>query len=56
LAKVDPFAGSAVRFTVAPTGKDAVQVVAQLLIPEGELLTVPAPPPAFVTVREADPG
>jgi hypothetical protein len=49
-AKVDPAAGVAVRLTVAPLSKFAEQLVPQL-IPEGVLVTVPAPVPAGVTVR-----
>jgi len=46
---VDPF-GVAVRVTVVPLGKLAVQVVEQPS-PPGELDTVPAPVPAKFTVR-----
>jgi len=47
--KVEPVVGVAVSETVADDAKLALQVVPQL-IPAGELVTVPAPPPLFVTV------
>ena len=46
--KVEPAAGVAVSVTVAPSAKDALQVAPQL-IPEGLLVTVPEPLPAFKT-------
>src|SRR5438876_9580094 len=48
--KVEPAAGAAVSVTAVPFVKLAVQVAPQL-IPAGELLTVPFPVPAGVTVR-----
>ena len=52
-AKSDPFVGVAVSVTVVPKLKLAVQLVAQFEIPPGELLTLPVPVPALVTVRFA---
>lgn len=52
-AKVDPPVAFAVKVTALPAVKFAVQVSAQLLIPAGELLTVPLPAPDFMTVRVA---
>jgi hypothetical protein len=49
-AKVDPAAAVAVRVTEVPLLKLAEQVVPQLM-PAGELVTVPVPAPAFVSVR-----
>lgn len=49
-AKVDPCAGVAVRVTCVPESKGALQVVPQLM-PAGELVTVPDPVPASVTVN-----
>jgi hypothetical protein len=49
-AKVDPAAGVAIMPTVAPEVKSAAQVDPQLM-PDGELVTVPDPLPARVTVR-----
>ena len=46
----DPLAAVAVRVTLVPDTNDAEHVVPQL-IPEGELVIVPVPPPAKVTVR-----
>src|SRR5207247_9299048 len=48
--KVEPAAGAAVSVTAVPLAKLAEQVAAQL-IPAGELVTVPLPVPAGVTVR-----
>jgi hypothetical protein len=47
-AKVEPALGVAVRVTAVPGAKLALQVVPQL-IPEGLLVTVPVPVPAFFT-------
>ena len=52
-AKVEPFAAEAVKVTVVPSMKSAVQLALQLEMPPGELLTVPLPVPTVVTVREA---
>ena len=48
--KVEPAAAVAVSVTVVPLAKLAEQVAPQL-IPTGELVTVPLPVPAGVTVR-----
>src|SRR6058998_602398 len=48
--KVEPAAGAAVSVTAVPLVKLAAQVAPQV-IPAGELLTVPLPVPAGVTVR-----
>src|SRR5215471_16599775 len=48
-AKVDPAAGAAVRVTMVPEVSEVEQVVPQLM-PEGELVTVPLPAPALLTV------
>src|SRR5439155_6091994 len=48
--KVEPAAGVAVRVTAVPLAKLTEQVAPQL-IPTGELVTVPLPVPAGVTVR-----
>ena len=48
--KVEPAAAVAVRVTAVPLVKLAEQVAPQL-IPTGELVTVPLPVPAGVTVR-----
>jgi hypothetical protein len=48
-AKSESAAGDAVRVTAVPFVKDAEHVPPQL-IPLGELVTVPLPVPAFVTV------
>src|SRR5947199_7725114 len=48
--KVEPAAGAAVSVTAVPLVKLAAQVAPQV-IPPGELLTVPFPVPAGVTVR-----
>ena len=50
--KVYPVCGAAVRVTVVPLVKFAEQVEPQL-IPEGELVTVPVPEPAGVTVNDS---
>jgi hypothetical protein len=49
---VDPAAGVAVSVTVVPSAKSKEHVVPQL-IPAGELVTVPWPAPAFVTLSAA---
>ena len=48
--KVDPAAGVAVSVTAVPLVKLAAQVAPQVM-PAGELVTVPLPVPAWVTVR-----
>src|SRR5207247_6746272 len=48
--KVEPAAGVAVSVTAVPLAKLAVHVAPQV-IPAGELVTVPLPVPAGVTVR-----
>ena len=48
--KVEPAAGAAVSVTAVPLVKLAAQVAPQV-IPAGELVTVPLPVPAGVTVR-----
>src|SRR5439155_10840692 len=48
--KVEPAAGAAVSVTAVPFVKLAAQVAPQV-IPPGELVTVPLPVPAGVTVR-----
>jgi hypothetical protein len=48
--KMEPVAAVAVRLTIWPEGKGALQVAPQL-IPAGLLVTVPLPAPAFVMVR-----
>ena len=48
--KVEPAAGAAVSVTAVPLAKLAEQVAPQV-IPAGELVTVPLPVPAGVTVR-----
>src|SRR5205807_9667721 len=48
--KVAPAAGAAVRVTTVPVVR-AVEQVAPQEIPAGELVTVPLPAPALVTVR-----
>jgi hypothetical protein len=48
--KVDPVAGVAVRVTLVPLLKDALQVLPQL-IPDGAEVTVPVPVPALATVK-----
>jgi hypothetical protein len=47
--KVEPAVGVAVNVTFVPSAKEALHVVPQL-IPDGELVTVPEPVPAKVTV------
>lgn len=47
---VEPESAAAVNVTVSPALKEAEQVEPQSM-PEGELVTVPDPVPAFVTVR-----
>src|SRR5436305_3026141 len=49
-SKVEPVVGVAVNVTCVPLLKLALHVVPQL-IPAGLLVTVPAPVPAFVTVK-----
>ena len=49
-ANTDPADAVAVSVTELPVGNEALQVFPQL-IPAGLLVTVPAPPPALVTVR-----
>jgi hypothetical protein len=49
--KVEPASGVAVNVTVVPEVKLAEQVAPQLLIPAGELLTLPVPVPDSATVR-----
>jgi hypothetical protein len=48
--KVEPDAGAAVKVTAVPLVKEVEQVVPQEM-PAGELVTVPLPAPALVTVR-----
>ena len=48
--KVEPAAGAAVSVTAVPLAKLAEQVTPQVM-PAGALVTVPAPVPAFETVR-----
>jgi len=48
--KVEPLPADAERMTVVSDTNDATQVEPQLM-PEGALVTVPVPVPAFVTVR-----
>jgi len=48
-ANDDPGLGAAVMVSTVPTLYDAVQTLPQL-IPDGELVTVPVPVPALVTV------
>jgi hypothetical protein len=48
-AKVVAASGVAVNTTAVPLGKVAVQLCGQV-IPDGELVTVPPPVPALVTV------
>src|SRR5262245_41185767 len=49
-SKIEPAAAAAVSVTELPVGNEALQVFPQLM-PPGLLVTVPVPPPAFVTVR-----
>ena len=49
-AKVEPAAGPAVSVTAVPCANCELQVAPQL-IPDGELVTVPEPVPALLTVR-----
>src|SRR5438445_7949167 len=53
--KVEPAAGAAVKVTAVPLVNEAEQVAPQE-IPAGELVTVPLPPPALVTVSVEDDG
>ncbi len=55
-AKVEPPVEVAVSVTELWLGKLPLQVAEQALMPGGELLTVPVPAPALVTVSEAVPG
>ena len=48
---VEPASGVAVTVTAVPDANEAEQVAPQS-IPAGELVTVPEPVPAFVTVSE----
>src|SRR5207244_2717488 len=48
--KIEPAAGAAVSVTALPLAKLAAQVAPQVM-PAGELVTVPLPVPAGVTVR-----
>jgi len=48
--KVEPAAGAAVSITAVPLAKLAAQVAPQVM-PAGELVTVPLPVPAGLTVR-----
>src|SRR5688572_2205154 len=48
--KVEPPCGVAVRFTIVPVVKVALQVVEQAVIPGGSLSTMPSPAPDLVTV------
>jgi len=50
---VEPVAGAAVRVTMVPVVNDVEQVVPQEM-PAGELVTVPVPAPAVVTVSAKD--
>jgi hypothetical protein len=47
--KVQPASGVAVSVTIVPFANEVAQVAPQS-IPAGELITVPVPDPAFVTV------
>jgi hypothetical protein len=49
-AKVEPVAAAAVRVTLVPETRLALQVLPQLM-PAGELVTVPLPAPALLTLR-----
>lgn len=49
-AKIESVPAEAVRETVVPSVYVAAQPVPQL-IPDGELVTVPLPVPAFATIR-----
>src|SRR6266516_5016755 len=49
LVKLEPASGAAVSVTIVPFVNEAAQVAPQS-IPAGELVTVPEPGPAFVTV------
>ncbi len=52
-SNVDPFVGVAVKITVVPMVKFAVQLLVHWAMPPGELFTVPLPVPMLVTVRDA---
>ena len=52
-SNVDPFAGVALKITVVPMTKFAVQLWVHWAMPPGELFTVPLPVPILVTVRDA---
>ena len=49
---VEPLVGVAVKITVVPMVKFAVQLLVHWAMPPGELLTVPLPDPMLVTVRD----
>ena len=53
---VEPPCGVAVRFTIVPVAKVALQVVEQAVIPGGSLSTIPRPAPDFVTVSVKEGG
>jgi len=51
--KAEPFVGVAVKVTVVPRIKSALQLAVQFEMPPGELLTVPVPLPMSLAVRGA---